>query len=278
MENMFKRTVIFILLTLFVNLSLSSASIDTLFIKSQSMNKKIGALLIKPTNYSVNNKKYPVVYILHGYSDNYKMFLTKLPKLKALADMLNLLIVCPDGGYSSWYVNSPTDKNYQYETHISEELIRKVDDNYHTIKSKEGRAITGLSMGGHGALLMAIKHPNVFGVAGSMSGGVDLTYKPKSWHISKRLGEYTKNTEIWHQNSVFHQIQKLKDENTALIIDCGTDDFFYGINVKLHEKLLKLKIPHDFIIRPGGHSWNYWENSIDFQLLFFYKYFNKLNK
>jgi len=121
---------------------------------------------------------------------------------------------------------------------------------------------------------MAIKHPEVFGAAGSMSGGVDLTFKPKSWQISKRLGEYSKNTDIWHQNSVFHQIQKLKDKNTALIIDCGTDDFFYEINKKLHEKLLKLKIPHDFIIRPGNHSWTYWKNSIDYQMMFFYKYFN----
>jgi S-formylglutathione hydrolase FrmB len=132
-------------------------------------------------------------------------------------------------------------------------------------------------MGGHGALLMAINHSDVFGAAGSMSGGVDLTFKPKSWQIALRLGNYETNKEVWLKNSVFHQIQKLQGKNVALIIDCGKDDFFYEINKKLHNKMLELKIPHDFIVRPGEHSWDYWKSSIEFQMLFFYKFFYPQN-
>ncbi len=265
---------LFILIALLLqNILLQAATIDSVVIKSKSMNKEIGALVIKPQNYSLSQNQYPVVYILHGYSDTYRMFYKKVPKLTFYADVMNIIIVCPDGGYSSWYVDSPSDKSYQYETHISSELIEFIDAQYRTRKNPQSRAITGLSMGGHGALLMAINHPETFGAAGSMSGGVDLTFKPKSWHISKRLGEYEKNTALWQKNSVFHQIQKLQGKNTALIIDCGKDDFFYGINLKLHDKMLQLGINHDFIIRPGEHSWVYWKSSIEYQMLFFYKYF-----
>ncbi len=254
-----------------------SASVDSILIVSKSMNSQIGAIVIKPENYSQSNREYPVIYILHGFSDTYSMFLKKVPKLTFFADVMNVIIVCPDGGYSSWYVNSPIDKKYQYETHISSEVIAEIDSKYRTIKSPKGRAITGLSMGGHGALLMAINHSDVFGAAGSMSGGVDLTFKPKSWQIALRLGNYETNKEVWLKNSVFHQIQKLQGKNVALIIDCGKDDFFYEINKKLHNKMLELKIPHDFIVRPGEHSWDYWKSSIEFQMLFFYKFFYPQN-
>jgi len=259
----------FLFLTLFGN----SAKVDTLSIESKTMQKQIKTVVITPDEYQKSTKHYPVVFLLHGYSDNYSSYIAKLPKLKTFADMMNIIIVCPDGGYSSWYVDSPIDKTYQYETFISGELVASIDEIFRTKKDRKDRAITGLSMGGHGALLMAIKHSDVFGVVGSMSGGVDLTFKPKSWHISKRLGEYTTNKDKWLKNSVFHQIHLLKDKNTAIIIDCGTEDFFYGINLNLHAKMNELGISHDFIVRPGNHSWQYWENSIDFQFLFFYKNF-----
>ena len=75
------------------------------------------------------------------------------------------------------------------------------------------------------------------------------------------------------------QLNKLKNGNLALIIDCGYDDFFFSENEELHRRLLEQKIDHDYIVRPGGHTWSYWNNSIDYQILFFSKFFckNKLN-
>lgn len=253
--------------------NLLAAKVERFDVFSNSMQKTVRGLIIKPDLYEKSETNFPVIYLLHGYSDDFTTYSEKMPKLQKMADLLEVLIVCPDGGYSSWYLDSPTDKTYRYETFISSELVSYIDKNYKTKANSKARAITGHSMGGHGAMLMAIKHHNVFGAGGSMSGGVDLTFKPKSWHIYKRLGTYEKNEELWKKNSVYHQIDLLKGKDIKLIIDCGTEDFFYEINKKLHNKMLELDIEHDFIIRPGNHSWTYWNNAIDYQFLFFYKFF-----
>lgn len=251
------------------------AKVDTISINSAAMNKKIKAVVIRPACYDLTQCLFKTIYILHGYSDSYKKYLNEIPHLKQLANQHRVLIVCPDGGYNSWYINSPVDSSVQYETHISQEVVEAMDKKYRTEKSKSGRAITGHSMGGHGALLMAIKHPDVFGAAGSMSGGVDLTYKTTSWDLQQKLGDYKQNRQNWHDNSVIHNIEKLQGIAMPLIIDCGTDDFFYEINRNLHQKMLQLKIPHDYTERPGKHNWDYWRNAIDYQMLFFSKFFNQ---
>ena len=109
-------------------------------------------------------------------------------------------------------------------------------------------------MGGHGALYLAFKHQDVFGAAGSMSGGVDITPFPNNWDISKRLGSYAQQPERWESNTVINLTHLLTPNALAIIIDCGTNDFFYNVNVKLHDKLVYSNIPHDFITRPGGHT------------------------
>ena len=79
----------------------------------------------------------------------------------------------PEGEVFSYYLNSPVVKESQFETYISEEVIEKIDNTYRTIKNKKGRAISGLSMGGYGALYLAIRHPDLFCAAGSMSGALN---------------------------------------------------------------------------------------------------------
>lgn len=122
---------------------------------------------------------------------------------------------------------------------------------------------------------LAIRHNDVFGAGGSMSGGLDIRPFPNEWNMKDRLGEYEKNKELWDKHTVINEIEKLHPEDLAIIIDCGYDDFFYKVNLDTHAKLLEMKIPHDFIIRPGGHDWNYWNNAVDFQLLFFKKFFGR---
>ena len=201
---------------------------------------------------------------------------TKGKGIPELADKYNILVILPDGGYSSWYFDSPVLDSFQYETHIIEELIPIVDKKYKTKKTKESRAITGLSMGGHGALYLAIRHQDIFGATGSMSGGVDICSFSDRWHIKEKLGNYSKNKELWQNNNVIGQLHKMESnsEKMKIIIDCGADDFFYEVNLNLHHKLLYRNINHDFIIRPGEHNWDYWNNSIKYQFLFFNNYFN----
>lgn len=161
----------------------------------------------------------------------------------------------------------------KYETYFSKELISAIDTKYNTIGEKTNRAITGLSMGGHGAFYLAFKHPDVWGAAGSMSGGVDIRPFPNSWDIRKRLGDYAEHKQNWEENTVINMVYRLDGKNLKLVFDCGVDDFFYDANKRLHEKLLERNIPHTYMERPGSHNWDYWSNSIKYQLLFFSDFF-----
>jgi S-formylglutathione hydrolase FrmB len=235
------------------------------------MRKNIKAVVVTPDNYA-SATALPVVYLLHGYSGNYADWVTNAKGFEKLADSYQLIIVCPDGN-NSWYWDSPVDNNYKYETFVSSELITWIDSKYKTIKNKKGRAITGLSMGGHGALYLAFRHQDVFGAAGSMSGGVDIRPFPENWDISKRLGNYSQQPEAWEKHTVINLLHLLTTKSPALIIDCGTDDFFYQVNENLHQQLVYRNIPHDYITRPGAHDWPYWNNAIKYQLLFMSNYF-----
>lgn len=269
-----KKVHLILLLSFILSLSSSAAKIDTVNTYSAAMKKPIKAVIIRPDNYS-KLKELPVVYLLHGYSDNYAGWLTKAKGFERSADQYNIMIVCPDGGYSSWYWNSPVDSSWQYETYISKELVEWIDKNYRTIKNKTGRAITGLSMGGHGALYLAFKHQDIFGAAGSMSGGVDIRPFPLNWDLSKRLGAYAENPDRWEKNTVINMLHLLTPESLSICIDCGTEDFFFLVNKNLHDKLIERNIPHDFIIRPGAHNWEYWFNAVQYQMLFMHNYFYK---
>ncbi len=253
-----------------------AAKTDTLSTYSTVMQKEIKAVVITPDDYS-SAKALPVIYLLHGYGDSSTGgWPAKGKGTDTLSDTYHVIIVCPDGN-NSWYFDSPIDKNYQYETYIIQELIPLIDDKYKTVASPKGRGITGLSMGGHGALYLAFKHQDIFGTAGSMSGGVDIRPFPNNWEIAKRLGSYASNPENWEKNTVVNMLHLLTPNSLSLIIDCGSEDFFYKVNCQLHEKLLERNIPHDFISRPGGHNWNYWTNALKYQVLFMSNYFQRNN-
>lgn len=254
-----------------------SATVDTALTYSQSMNKQIKAVIIKPENYAMQDS-FSVVYLLHGFSGNYRDWITKVPAIKQLADNFSIMIVCPDGNFASWYFDSPIDSSVKYETYVAKELVRYIDENYKTRKSKNGRAITGLSMGGHGGLYIAFRNQDVFGAGGSMSGGVDIRPFPQNWDMANRLGDYASHKQNWENNTVINLTHLVTPNALSIIIDCGTGDFFYDVNVALHEKLLYNNIPHDFISRPGGHTWEYWGNAISYQLLYMKHFFDKNTK
>lgn len=275
------KTVVSVLILLFTlclfGLNLQAADVIHRSTYSKLMDKEIEVVVITPQGYS-EKEKYPVLYLLHGYSGNGNDWITKVPEIKEDADLYQFIIVCPDGGYSSWYFDSPVDPHMKYETYIAKELVAWTDQNYSTVSSRSGRAITGLSMGGHGAMYLAFRNQDVFGAVGSMSGGVDIRPFPGNWDLSKRLGSYSENQENWEKNTIINLVYKLQADSLKITFDCGMNDFFYGVNCRLHDKLVERNIPHDFTLRPGGHTWEYWANSIRFQSVFFYHFFKKQNK
>jgi S-formylglutathione hydrolase FrmB len=236
------------------------------------MHKDIKAVIVKPADYTAG-KRFPVIYLLHGFSGNYSDWIKKAPAIAELADTYQVIIVCPDGNFAGWYFDSPMNSEWKYETYVAGELVNYIDKHYATLADKKHRAITGLSMGGHGALFLAFKHQDIFGAAGSMSGVVDIRQFPDSFGIEQVLGKYSEHPERWEQSSVVNMLYLLKPNSLAITFDCGYDDMMYASNQELHQNLLERKIPHDYTIRPGGHSWEYWGNSINYQVLFFSRYF-----
>lgn len=256
-----------------IGFSASAFTRHELAIHSDAMNKDIPVIVLLPDGYA-SADRLPAVYLLHGYGDNYKAWDAK-GGAGAMADRYGAIIVTPDGGVDSWYFDSPVDPTYRYETFITQELIPYIDKHYKTVADRSGRAIAGLSMGGHGALYLAIRHQELFAAAGSMSGGVDIRPFPMNWGISKRLGTIEEHPENWERNTVINMTDMLRPDSLKIIFDCGTDDFFLGVNRALHEKLLEKGIPHDFHQRPGAHNWTYWSNAVQYQMLFFANVFKE---
>jgi len=237
------------------------------------MFKNVKCVVVTPTNYKRTTARFPVVYLLHGFSGNYSDWVRKVPEMQSLADEYQLLIVCPDGAFSSWYFDSPVDLTMHYETNVGVEIPRYIDSVYHTIKDRKARAITGLSMGGHGALFLGFRHSDIFGACGSMSGALDISYITRGYDVEKRLGDTIANKQYYNNWSVINVIEKYPADSVAIIIDCGTEDFLINTNRKVHEKMINLHIPHNYIERPGRHDWNYWAYAVKYQMLFFNQYF-----
>ena len=220
-----------------------AAKVDTVEVHSRKMGRAVRTIVISPEK--TEGKGAAVVYLLHGYG----------------------------GNENSWYWDSPLNEDSQFETFVSRELVSYVDGQYRTLPSREKRAITGLSMGGHGALWLAIRHQDVFGAAGSTSGGLDIRPFPDNWDMKEQIGAKDAGVCDWDDYTVINQTGKLKDGALWIIFDCGYDDFFFEVNQAFHQKLLERGVMHDFIVRPGAHTGEYWSNSIDYQILFFLKFF-----
>lgn len=248
---------------------------DTLVVKSKYVDSPSKATVIIPDD-ATEGHRFPTVYVLHGYDGDYRSWTTLTdPQLGRLADQYGMILVMPDGR-DSWYWDSPADPSLQMESFITKELVPYVDANLPTIPLPEQRAITGLSMGGHGALYLATRHPDIWKNAGSMSGGVDIRPFPKSWKMASRLGKsYADAPDLWTAHTVAGMVPQIKEAGINITFDCGSKDFFADVNEQLHQALLKADVPHDYTSRPGKHSHAYWRNSIMYHLLFFNEKFNK---
>lgn len=235
--------------------------------------------VILPQSYASSpDKKYPVVYMLNGWGGDEESWLKfNEPRLDSLATVYDMIFVLPDGR-NSWYWDAPIDSTLKMETFLVTELVPYIDANYRTIADAKHRAITGFSMGGHGGLWLAMRHSDVWGSGGSMSGGVNILQNPKwaeMWDMYKRLGSRDENIETWKAHTVLTLVPQLKPNQINIIVDCGVDDFFIAANRELHQELLKYNIPHDYTERPGRHVHPYWKNSIRYHLIYFHNVFSK---
>jgi putative tributyrin esterase len=272
-----------VLVAMFFYGSVSSyaAKVDTLQIASVAMNKNYKAAVVLPNSYAKSKASYPVLYLLHGAYGHFADWLKNTPDKKTvqnLSDAYNLIIVMPEGETASFYVDSPINKESQFETYIVKEVIPRIDKTYRTVNDKKGRVISGLSMGGHGALYLSTKHPELFCAAGSMSGAVDMgsmLNRDSTAEVVKLMepvfGAKGVSQEVYASYAVLGMVDKIKANKLALIIDCGVDDFLIEPNRELHRRLVYNKVEHQYTERPGEHTWTYWEDSLPYHVLFFNK-------
>lgn len=275
----------FLLLTLLYTIFIANAAkVDTLDVPSAVMNKAYKAAVVLPKSYTKSKANFPVLYLLHGGGGHFRDWLTSTPDkntVSNLADQYNLIIVMPEGETFGWYMDSPFKTDNKFETYITQEVITKIDNTYRTIKDRKGRVITGLSMGGHGAMYLSTRHPDLFCAAGTMSGAMSMNYNlfkvNEAFHKSledrfkELLGTTDTNNELYVKNSIVNMADTIKKNGLAITIDCGVDDFLIGVNRELHQKLVENGTPHDYTERPGAHTWPYWQNSLPYHVLFFSK-------
>ena len=272
-----KKNLLILSVCLFVVMISRAAEVDTIAIFSNSMRHTIKTVVIRPAAYAKEKSKhFPVIYLLHGAGGSYSNWIKYVPHIQQLADEYQLMIVCPDGASTSWYFDSPIDSTFRYETFVGTEVPQYIDANYRTIADRKGRAITGLSMGGHGGIFLGFRHADIFSACGSTSGALHVTVITQGYGVEKRLGDTAVNRKYWQDWSVVNVIDHYPKDSLAIIMDCGTEDRVLGMNRMVHEKMLKLKIPHDYIERPGEHNWKYWNTSIDYQMLYFKRYFDRV--
>ncbi|MDR6968404.1 S-formylglutathione hydrolase FrmB [Flavobacterium arsenatis] len=279
------KNIITLILFLTTFFSAFAAKVDTLEIRSIAMDKTYKAAVVLPNSYTKSKANYPVVYLLHGAYGHFRDWLKSTPNkmlVHDLADQYNIIFVMPEGENFSFYLDSPVNKESQFETYITKEVIQKIDKTYRTIAKKNGRVITGLSMGGHGALYLSTRHPELFAGAGSMSGAVDMggiRNRDTPEKINKLMepvfGPEGASQEVYDSHAVIGMINKIKANNIELIIDCGVDDFLIEPNRELHRRMVYAKVNHDYTERPGAHTWEYWENALLYHVLFFDKIFKK---
>jgi putative tributyrin esterase len=260
---------LFLLLVIFSSFTFA-ADQEIISIPSTSMKKNFKACVVTPKEYKSCESRFSAIYMLHGYSGDYSTW-SRIAPLNLFSDTYHLIIVCPDGDFNSWYIDSPFKQESKIETYIVKEVVPYIDGHYRTWSTTDGRAIIGSSMGGHGATTVLAKYPDLFLGAGSISGIMDLTEFPTQWDMALVLGDYKKNIPLWRNSSFFMLVDKLQNRNKCLVLDCGVSDFACSGNRKTHEKLLKFGIPHEYYERPGSHTPSYAKENVEYHFLYFSK-------
>ena len=148
--------------------------LQTVRFHSEAIGRESKYDIVLPPGYEKGNEEYPVVYLLHGYMQNYTVWGRNLGAAELARELGDLILVMPDAG-NSWYLNyasSEESSPNQWEDFIVGDLVGHVDSNFRTISEREGRAIAGLSMGGYASVLYGLKYPGHFLSVASSSGAL----------------------------------------------------------------------------------------------------------
>ena len=255
--------------------------LEGLKLPSKVLGQDVAYAIYLPPDYASSTRRYPVVYLLHGYTDDESGWIQfgeiNMAADRAIADreIPPMIIVMPDGGVS-FYVNDAAGK-VRWEDMFVQELIPHIDAAYRTRPSAEFRGVAGLSMGGWGTLIYAFRHPELFAAGAAFSAAVwsdeeIADMKQDRWDkllgpmfgATGRAGK-DRLTPHFRKYSPLDLARSLPEDSLKKVryyVDCGDDDFLIKGNCALHAVLVDRKIPHEFRVRDGGHTWSYWRTGI----------------
>lgn len=277
-----KIPVLFLLLISTFSFAQQGIVKESLKIKSSTLGKEVKYNIYLPADYEKNNRLYPVLYLLHGYTDDETGW-TQFGQTPEIADkVINsgeappMIIVMPDAGVT-WYMNT-FDGKTKFEDFFIKEFIPYIETTYRIRSKKEFRAVAGLSMGGLGTLLYATKHPDMFTAAAPLSAAVWTDEEVVTgnqdqarWNYvfgdlyGKDLKGKDRLSEHYYKNAPIKIVETANAEDLKKVrfyIDCGDDDFLIKGNMALHAMMIDKKIPHEFRVRDGGHTWTYWRTAL----------------
>lgn len=289
MRTAIARTFLFVLFILCAGLSFSQNTgkvIEQRTVKGNILNHPVSYTIYLPADYEKSERSYPVVYLLHGYTDDNTGWL-QFGEINRYADKAiaegtipPMIIVMPDAD-STWYINSYDGKE-KFEDFFIKEFMPTIEKTYRIKGEKRYRGVAGLSMGGYGTMIYALKYPELFAAAAPLSAAVmddaAMTSMDDNWYnfpFGALYGRNLKGNErlnkAWYDNSVLKLVETKKAEELSKVrywIDCGDDDFLTKGNCLLHIALTEKRVPHEYRVRDGAHTWTYWRTGITDALQF----------
>jgi enterochelin esterase-like enzyme len=271
MKNLLLLTFVFTSGLLF---SQGGKIIDQLSLKSKILDSERKYAIYLPSDYDYSNREYPVLYLLHGAGDNHTGWI-QFGEVKSITDKANkngvstsMIIVMPDAQTGKIGYFNDIDQKWNYEDFFFKEFLPFIEKKYRIKSEKKYRAIAGLSMGGGGAFIYALRHPEMFSSACPLSGYMGETSYSDFYEKNMEKCEKLTREKVFNYYSNHNSlsiIQNQTDENLKSVrwyIDCGDNDFLYEGNSLVHIALKKRGVPHEYRVRDGAHNWTYWRSAL----------------
>ncbi len=252
---------------LFACVALRAGELETKTLNSQLLGKEVKINVILPEAYAAEKeKRFPVVYLLHGYGGDFSEW--QRVGVVEEAKGLPIILAMPEGD-QSFYINHHEDPHNRWEDYITQEVVKFVDGHYRTIARADARAISGLSMGGYGAMVLGLRHPDMFRSVASHSGALGVPGGIRQGEIGERLKqifgpEGSKAREIYSLVGLIGGLAK--EARPDIYIDCGSSDFLLQSNREFVAELAKLKVNYEYREVPGGHDFAYWKRNVRYSL------------
>ena len=249
---------------------------DNLSMTSRILDGERRYAVYLPPDYETSQRSYPVLYLLHGGGDDQSGWV-QFGEVQHIADKAiregvatPMIIVMPDANTGRRGYFNDVSGEWRYEDFFFEEFIPFVEGTYRIRSEKRYRAVAGLSMGGGGAFMYALHHPERFSSAAPLSASlgavtfVDFRNRMRTTDPDTRVSEADLQA-YYNRHSGVALVESVPDDQREALrwyFDCGDDDFLFEANSLVHIAMRKREIPHEFRIRDGGHTWTYWRESL----------------